>query len=104
MNLLSVGGIDDASVFSIEQIVGEELGVLPGMDPIFSALALERLVQFFRNVAQRYHNEDNFDVIIYDGMSSEEMLRMIGAARKARLMNTPNTRAHAHTHKQTFIY
>lgn len=59
--------------------------MLPGMDPIFSALALERLVQFFRNVAQRYRNEDNFDVIIYDGMSSEEMLRMIGAARKARL-------------------
>ncbi|KAM0983653.1 uncharacterized protein At1g26090, chloroplastic [Malus sylvestris] len=69
----------------LEGIVGEELGVLPGMDPIFSALALERLVQFFRNVAQRYRNEDNFDVIIYDGMSSEEMLRMIGAARKARL-------------------
>ncbi|CAB4264953.1 unnamed protein product [Prunus armeniaca] len=30
----------------LEGIVGEELGVLPGMDPIFSALALERLVGF----------------------------------------------------------
>lgn len=74
------------------------------MDPIFSALALERLVQFFRNVAQRYRNEDNFDVIIYDGMSSEEMLRMIGAARKARSMNTPHTRSLTHAHEQTFIY
>ncbi|PQM35591.1 uncharacterized protein Pyn_05252 [Prunus yedoensis var. nudiflora] len=69
----------------LEGIVGEELGVLPGMDPIFSALALERLVGFFRNVAQRNHNKDKFDVIVYDGLSSEEMLRMISAASQARL-------------------
>ena len=74
----------DALFFSIEQIFGEELGVLPGMDPIFSALALERLVGFFGNVAQRNHNKDNFDIIVYDGMSSEEILRMISAAGKAR--------------------
>ncbi|KAL6193002.1 hypothetical protein ACLB2K_034087 [Fragaria x ananassa] len=69
----------------LEGIFGEELGVLPGMDPIFSALALERLVGFFGNVAQRNHNKDKFDIIVYDGMSSEEMLRMISAAGKARL-------------------
>ncbi|PQM34107.1 uncharacterized protein Pyn_22314 [Prunus yedoensis var. nudiflora] len=69
----------------LEGIVGEELGVLPGMDPIFSALALERLVGFFRNVAQRNHNKDKFDIIVYDGLSSEEMLRMISAASQARL-------------------
>ncbi|KAJ6902939.1 hypothetical protein NC651_020428 [Populus alba x Populus x berolinensis] len=30
-------------------------------------------------------NEDNFEIIIYDGVSSDETLRMIGAASKARL-------------------
>ncbi|KAL5553520.1 hypothetical protein UlMin_040921 [Ulmus minor] len=69
----------------LEKIVGEELGVLPGMDPIFSAYALERLVGFFRKVAVKNHNKDKFDVIVYDGMSSEEILRMISAASKARL-------------------
>ncbi|XP_050373219.1 uncharacterized protein At1g26090, chloroplastic [Argentina anserina] len=69
----------------LEGIFGEELGVLPGMDPIFSALALERLVGFFGNLAQRNHNKDKFDIIVYDGMSSDEMLRMISAASKARL-------------------
>ncbi|XP_031287245.1 uncharacterized protein At1g26090, chloroplastic [Pistacia vera] len=66
-------------------VVGEELGVLPGMDSILSAFALERLVGFFGNVAQRNHQKENFDVIIYDGICSEETLRMIGASSKARL-------------------
>jgi anion-transporting ArsA/GET3 family ATPase len=65
--------------------VGEELGMLPGMDSIFSAFALERLVGFLSNVAQRNNKKDKFDVIIYDGVSTEETLRIIGAASKARL-------------------
>ena len=68
-------------------MVGEELGVLAGMDPIFSAYALEKLLGFFRKVAEKNHNKDKFDIIIYDGMSSEEILRMISAASKARLGN-----------------
>lgn len=72
-------------LFEMWQILGEELGVLPGMDPIFSLYALERLVGFLRNVAQKNHNKDKFDIIIYDGMSSEEILRMISSASKARL-------------------
>lgn len=71
--------------FLKRQIVGEELGVLPGMDPIFSAYALERLIGFFRKVAEKNHNKEKFDIIIYDGLSSEEILRMISAASKARL-------------------
>lgn len=71
------------------QIIGEELGVLSGMDPIFSLYALERLVGFFRNVAQKNHNKDKFDIIIYDGLSSEEIIRMISTASKARLGNLP---------------
>ncbi|KAM6548185.1 hypothetical protein CsatB_019861 [Cannabis sativa] len=69
----------------LDKIVGEELGVLPGMDPIFSAYALEKLAGFFRKVAKKNHNKDKFDIVIYDGMSSEEILRMISAASKARL-------------------
>ncbi|KAK3222626.1 hypothetical protein Dsin_009651 [Dipteronia sinensis] len=55
------------------------------MDSIFSAFALQRLVGLFGNVAQRNHQKQNFDVIIYDSISSEETLRMIGASSKARL-------------------
>jgi anion-transporting ArsA/GET3 family ATPase len=65
--------------------VGEELGVLPGMDSIFMASALERLVGLLSNVAQRNHKKDKFDVIIYDGVSTEETLWIIGTASKARL-------------------
>lgn len=66
-------------------MVGEELGVLPGMDSIFSSLALERLVGFFENVAQQNSKKVKFDIIVYDGMSTEETIRMIGATSKARL-------------------
>ena len=57
------------------------------MDPIFSAYALEKLAGFFRKVSKKNNNKDKFDIIIYDGMSSEEILRMISAASKARLGN-----------------
>ncbi|KAG6624099.1 hypothetical protein CIPAW_16G002500 [Carya illinoinensis] len=69
----------------LEGIVGEELGVLPGMDSIFSVLALFRLVGLLSNVAKENHRKEKFDVIIYDGISTEETLRIIGAISKARL-------------------
>nr|XP_016506061.1 PREDICTED: uncharacterized protein At1g26090, chloroplastic-like isoform X4 [Nicotiana tabacum] len=69
----------------LEGVVGEELGVLPGMDSIFSSLALERLVGFFGNIVQQNSKKEKFDIIIYDGMSTEETIRMIGATSKARL-------------------
>ncbi|GMH01849.1 hypothetical protein Nepgr_003688 [Nepenthes gracilis] len=68
----------------LEGIVGEELGVLPGMDSIFSAFALEGFIGFHGNAAQRKDN-DKFDVIIYDGISPEETLRLLGASKAARL-------------------
>lgn len=98
-DVLSAEGLYDAIFFSIEQNFGEELGVLPGMDPIFSALALERLVGFFGNVSQRNHNKDKFDIIVYDGMSSEEILRMISAAGKAR--SRKFSLYHTHMHSNT---
>ncbi|WJZ96949.1 hypothetical protein VitviT2T_015590 [Vitis vinifera] len=37
----------------LEGVVGEELGVLPGMDSVFTLLALERLVGFLGNLGRR---------------------------------------------------
>ncbi|KAK6133806.1 hypothetical protein DH2020_032517 [Rehmannia glutinosa] len=68
----------------LEGVVGEELGVLPGMDSIFSALELEQLVGFLGNVSQRNNEKSKFDIVVYDGMSTEETIRMIGANSKAR--------------------
>lgn len=65
-------------------MVGEELGVLPGMDSIFSSLELERLMGFF--LSQRNSGKSKFDIVVYDGISTEETIRMIGASSKARLI------------------
>lgn len=74
-----------------EKVVGEELGVLPAMDSIFAVYALARLVGSL-NVNQT--NKDKFDIIVYDGVSTDETLRVIGAASKARLVEflTSSTR------------
>ncbi|XP_048229006.1 uncharacterized protein At1g26090, chloroplastic [Ricinus communis] len=69
----------------LEGVVGQELGILPAMDSIFAALVLERLVRFLTNRTEGKNKEDKFDIIIYDGISTDEALRMIGAASKARL-------------------
>uniref|UniRef100_A0A1J3JBP0 Uncharacterized protein, chloroplastic n=1 Tax=Noccaea caerulescens TaxID=107243 RepID=A0A1J3JBP0_NOCCA len=69
----------------LEGVVGEELGVLPGMDSIFTMLELERLVGFFRQATRKNHKGKPFDVVIYDGVSTEETLRMIGLSSKTRL-------------------
>lgn len=66
-------------------MVGEELGVLPGMDSIFSSLELERLMGFF--LSQGNSGKSKFDIVVYDGISTEETIRMIGASSKARLIN-----------------
>lgn len=67
------------------QVVGEELGVLPGMDSIFSSLELERLVGFF--MSQRNGGKAKYDIVVYDGINNEETIRMIGATSKARLVD-----------------
>ncbi|MEB3826132.1 Get3/ArsA fold putative tail anchor-mediating ATPase NosAFP [Phormidium sp. CCY1219] len=50
-----------------KEVYGEELGILPGMD---SALAL--------NAIREYDAANEYDVIVYDGKSDKETLRMLG--------------------------
>ncbi|KAI5436595.1 hypothetical protein KIW84_022919 [Lathyrus oleraceus] len=57
---------------------------MPGMDSIFLVLALERLVGFL-GMAPSNTQHDKFDIIIYDSVSSEETLRIMGGCSKARL-------------------
>ncbi|KAK1321488.1 Uncharacterized protein QJS10_CPA03g00433 [Acorus calamus] len=66
----------------LEGVVGEELGVLPGMDSIFSALAIEKWVRFLGS--ERSDSQREFDIVVYDGISTEETLRVLGAASRAR--------------------
>ncbi|KAK6921793.1 Anion-transporting ATPase-like domain, partial [Dillenia turbinata] len=68
----------------LEGVIGEELGVLPGMDSIFSAIALARIVWFFSNVNNNKKKE-KLDIVVYDGISTEETLRLINAASRAKL-------------------
>ena len=68
-------------------MVGEELEVLPGMDSVFTLLALERLVGFLGNLGRRNLRKDKYDIIIYDGINIEETLCMIGVTSRARLGN-----------------
>ncbi|RVX13549.1 Uncharacterized protein, chloroplastic [Vitis vinifera] len=67
------------------KVVGDELGVLPRMDSVFTLLALERLVGFLGNLGRRNLRKDKYDIIIYDGINTEETLRMIGVTSRARL-------------------
>ena len=52
---------------TLKNVYGQELGILPGMD---SALAL--------NSIREYEKSNKYDVIIYDGNSSQDTLRMLG--------------------------
>lgn len=64
--------------------MGEELGVLPGMDTIFSALELEKFVGFLKNKTQKNNPKYDFEVIVYDGLSTEETIRLMSATGKSR--------------------
>lgn len=68
------------------------------MDSIFLVLALERLVGFLGTPSSK-SQQDKFDVIIYDGFSSEETLRIIGGSSKARFFEL----LLYHTDNHTFI-
>jgi hypothetical protein len=71
------------------KVVGEELSVLPGMDSLLALGALERFADFvgglFKRAGKTDDNKD-YDVVVYDGVSSEEIFRMFGSAERARFV------------------
>lgn len=78
------------------------------MDSIFAALSLDRLVGILSNAVQRNSQNDKYDIILYDGISTEETIRMIGLTSKARFWefsllfvpHSPEPKQHMHETKQ----
>lgn len=55
------------------------------MDSFAPVLALQNLINLFSE--QKGSLEKEYDVVVFDGMSSEETLRLIGATERARYRN-----------------
>jgi anion-transporting ArsA/GET3 family ATPase len=56
--------------------------VLPGMDSFAPVLALQNVINLFSKEKASPNKE--YDVVVFDGISSEETLRLIGATERAR--------------------
>lgn len=71
---------------ALDEIKGEELSVLPGMDPILAMGAIERLTGFtgglFKGMSM--NDDKEYDVVVFDCYSSDEIFRMFGSAERAR--------------------
>ncbi|KAH9289380.1 hypothetical protein KI387_033497, partial [Taxus chinensis] len=65
-------------------IMGEELGVLLGMDSVLVIGALAKLIRFVGGTGNTKELERKFDVIVYYGINSEETLWMVGASEISR--------------------
>lgn len=63
--------------------MGEELSVLPGMDPLLALGAMERLIRFAGDSFTARQVNRTYDIVVYDGTSTEETLRLLGAAEKS---------------------
>ncbi|KAL3582085.1 hypothetical protein D5086_016417 [Populus alba] len=75
-------GKTTSAVFAA-QVLLEPLGWLKQADS--SLKMTQGVLEGLGQINANQSNEDNFEIIIYDGASSDETLRMIGAASKARL-------------------
>lgn len=69
---------------ALDEVVGEELSVLPGMDALLALGAMEQYIGFAGDVFKARKPDQTYDVVVYDGLSSEETLRLLGAAEKSR--------------------
>ncbi|KAL3680330.1 hypothetical protein R1sor_023286 [Riccia sorocarpa] len=70
---------------ALDEVVSEELSILPGMDSFLAIGLLDSLSNFTGNlVKSRSRSTEQYDVVVYDGPSSEETLRIIGAPERTR--------------------
>ncbi|KAG6544438.1 hypothetical protein Mapa_014076 [Marchantia paleacea] len=70
---------------ALDEVVSEELSILPGMDSLLAIGLLDSLSKFTGNsIKLRPKSTEQYDVVVYDGPSSEETLRIIGAPERAR--------------------
>ncbi|OAE20730.1 hypothetical protein AXG93_154s2050 [Marchantia polymorpha subsp. ruderalis] len=69
---------------ALDEVVSEELSILPGMDSFLAIGLLDSLSNFTGNsIKLRPKSTEQYDVVVYDGPSSEEILRIIGAPERA---------------------
>lgn len=62
--------------------------MLPGMDSILAIGALGQMIQFVGGSGSSTKEvERKYDVVVYDGISSEETMRMLGASERSRFYN-----------------
>ncbi|CAM6107341.1 unnamed protein product [Calypogeia fissa] len=70
---------------ALDEVVSEELSILPGMDSILAIGLLERLSGFTGDsLKKRGKGGERYDIVVYDGASSEETLRIFGSAERVR--------------------
>ncbi|KAL2612740.1 hypothetical protein R1flu_024432 [Riccia fluitans] len=70
---------------ALDEVVSDELSILPGMDSFLAIGLLDSLSNFTGNsVKLKPRSTEQYDVVVYDGPSSEETLRIIGAPERTR--------------------
>eukprot|EP00850_Spirogloea_muscicola_P006989 SM000034S12743 [mRNA] locus=s34:526534:530185:+ [translate_table: standard] len=87
--LAAVKAADKRTGFSqgaLDELMGEELSVLPGMDSLLAVATLERLARPTGGLLSPGDGsgEEAFDVVVFDGPSSSEVLRIFGAPERTR--------------------
>jgi arsenite-transporting ATPase len=74
---------------ALQEVVGEELSILPSMDTLLAVGALERLAGITgllnrQPTGSAWDSAGKYDVVVYDGPSNEDVLRLFGSPERAR--------------------